>query len=145
MKWVIFLFCVMLWDTCVHAAVMCMPDNGLSMCESCSNFQEIGTTGIWYASCCGVDVYGLYLPIKTYGFSETRSVSVIKIGDADISDMAVALNRNFCLMLSPVIPPYMVQVSYDISYSVSECSNFIPRCAMTYCDEVVEADAGAFL
>ena len=45
----------------------------------------------------------------------TRSVSVIKIGDAYIPDIGGAVNRNFCLMLSLVIAPYMVQVSYDFN------------------------------
>ena len=118
------------------AATMCVPDYGLSTCDSCKNFKEIAYTSSWYASCCGVDVYGVYLPMKA-DFGITRSVSANEF-DGSFFTPAGSMHRNFCLMLSPVIAPYMVQVSYDFDWSVSACNTFIPRCAMTYCDGVVE-------
>ncbi len=71
--------------TCVgasHAATMCVPDFGLSTCESCSGFTGLGG-GIWYASCCGVDVYGAYFPMLPR-FSTKRSVLTNKNDGADV-------------------------------------------------------------
>lgn len=139
------IFCLLFLLTCVgasHAATMCVPDFGLSTCESCTGFRELRDS-IWYASCCGVGVYGVYFPMHG-DFSTKRSVLTNKNDGADVVDLAGGQNRNFCLMLTPVVAPYMVQVSYNFAYTSSECTKFIPRCAFTYCDEDVELEQNSW-
>ena len=122
-----------------------MPD--LSACESCTDFQEVVGGLLWSANCCGVPVSGVWLPMLSERSGcpvETRSVSIEELGLDCVSTGVGAVGRNFCVMLSPIIAPYAVQVNYAMITNPVECSEFIPKCAFTYCSEEVLCSYGGF-
>lgn len=133
------IFCLLCLLTCVgasHAATMCVPD--LSTCESCTDYERLlGPYGVLLkANCCGVPVVLVWVG---YSSNETENRSF------DLSRHIYLIYKpgggyglNVCMMVSPFVAPY--GVVFDGPLTVVECERFIPRCAFTYCDEVVEWD-----
>lgn len=137
------IFCLLCLLTCIgasHAATMCVPD--LSTCESCTDFEVLDEGKIvWRANCCGVPVTGFWGVYHVSGALE-RSYSMKGLASLSFLDY---VGHNICVMLSPFVASYGVVVGRsgvadgNRAYS---CDGFIPRCAFTYCDEVVENPGG---
>ena len=113
-----------------RAATMCVPD--LSTCESCTDFEDFGMI-LWSANCCGVPVSGFWLGYS----SNERSVDIAKNDLIGAQLEYGGMGYNVCVMMSPIVAPYAVNVKHDWILNSSVCKSFIPRCAMTYCDETV--------
>ena len=130
-----FVFLVMLCVCGVaNAATMCVPD--LSTCESCT---AVATDGIlWTADCCGVRVSGVQIRFHNIGNSNVSSIDVKSMsfqGEAYYGHV-----YTFCMMTQPVFAPYINLVGCGDSDGVSgDCaSDFIPKCALTYCSDKIE-------
>lgn len=122
-----------------NAATMCVPD--LSTCESCTGVKSIGQM-FWSADCCGVPVSGVWMPVNG---NNKRSVDIAELYLEHIIDGVGGSGYNFCVMLSPFIAPYAVNVKHYWVAGSDICSGFIPRCAVTYCDETVSEYSGGWL
>lgn len=123
-----FAFCILacLFAYGASGATMCVPDYGLSSCESCTNLVHVNEM-LYTAECCEKKV-SLLLFSKSFdtGNSYTKSVS-IENNDWEKNGDSIMY---FFLMIKPVLAPYMVRIGCDYS-SV----NFSPKCAFTFCGE----------
>ena len=134
-----FLFAVLLLLTCmpVHAATMCVPD--LSTCESCTDFDTIGEL-FWSANCCGVPVSGIWLAQG----NNKRSIDINTLAQQNPNFGTGGMGYNTCIMLSPFIAPYAVNVECSVLAYSYICDKFIPRCAMTSCNETIKCDYSGY-
>ncbi len=140
------IFCLLCLLTCVgasHAATMCVPD--LSTCESCTDFEVLDEGKIvWRANCCGVPVAGFW-GVRHVSDALKRSSSMEELAGLNLME---SVGYNICVMLSPFVASYGVIVGWSGGVDVSRaysCDGFIPRCAFTYCDEVVARPGGGVL
>lgn len=120
-----------------NAATMCVPD--LSTCDSCTDFERRGQF-FWSANCCGVPVSGWWI-----GYNENvRSVDIETLSTNALKPEVGVNGYNLCVMMSPFIAPYAVNVVHSVLGGSYGCSGFIPKCAVTYCDETVPQISGGW-
>lgn len=118
-----------------NAATMCVPD--LSTCDSCSDFKTVGQM-FWSANCCGVPVSGWWIGYN----GNIRSVDIETLSAGDLNASVGGSGYNLCVMMSPFVAPYAVNVVHSVLAASDDCSGFIPKCAVTYCDETVPQISG---
>lgn len=129
---------MLIFSMCVvtaNAATMCVPD--LSTCDSCTDFETRGQL-FWSANCCGVPVSGWWI-----GYGENvRSVDIDTLYSDSLRSGTGVMGYNLCVMMTPFVAPYAVNVEYTWLSSSWVCDGFIPRCAVTYCDETLSQGNG---
>ena len=141
------IFCLLCLLTCVcasHAATMCVPDFGLSTCESCTDGTYSGFT--WSANCCGIHVSGVAFLYKLSGVSLT-----ISLDDAEpaAKDSGGSDSASLCVMLKPVVASNGFVGNclglFPTSLKAAEdCAGyFIPKCVFTQCTSPVDRTCGS--
>ena len=132
-----FLFALLLFMVCVpvHAATMCVPD--LSTCESCT---PISSGALWVADCCGTRVSGVQIKSDFQGSASAYSGEASR----EFVDPYFLVNSDrfetYCIMTAPVFATYInfVGCSNWVMSAAGDCAtDFKPKCALTYCDEIV--------